>query len=75
MVGWVIGSILHGGTIVLFLVPAKLSCLWVGAYKRTLAANHVANVVVAAGFCSDYLSDPLLYISHITINKMCYVCH
>ena len=41
-----------GGTIVLFLVPASaprlvqqrpwyvLSCLWDGAYKRTLAANR-----------------------------------
>ena len=44
-----------------------LSCLWDGAYKRTIAANHVANVVVAVGFCSDYLNDPLPYISHITI--------
>ena len=48
---WVVGSILHGGTIELFLVPASaprlvyqrpwyvLSCLWDSAYKRTLAAN------------------------------------
>ena len=47
MVRWVVGSILHGGPIELFLVPASaprpwyvLSCLWDGAYKRTLAANR-----------------------------------
>ena len=48
----VVGSILHGGPIELFLVPASaprlvlqrlwyvLSCLWDDAYKRTLAANQ-----------------------------------
>ena len=52
MVRWVVGSILHGGPIELFLVPASdprlvkqipwyvLSCLWDDAYKRTLAANQ-----------------------------------
>ena len=52
MVLWVVGSILHGGPIELFLVPDSaprlvyqrpwyvLSCLWDGAYKRTLAANR-----------------------------------
>ena len=51
-VRWVIGSILHGGPIELFLVPASaprlvkqrpwyvLSCLLDGVYKRTLAANR-----------------------------------
>ena len=51
MVQWVVGSILHGGPIDLFLVPASaprlvyqrpwyvLSRLWDGAYKRTLAAD------------------------------------
>ena len=51
MVRWVVGSILHGGTIELFLVPASvprlvyprlwymLSCLWDDAYKRVA---HVA---------------------------------
>ena len=51
MVRWVVGSILHGGPIELFLVPASdprlvyqrlwlvLSRLWDGAYKRTLAVN------------------------------------
>ena len=51
MLRWVIRSILHGEPIELFLVPASaarllkqrpwyvLSCLWDGAYKRTLAAN------------------------------------
>ena len=44
--------VLHGGPIELFLVPASapplvyqrlwyvLSCLWDGAYKRTLAVNR-----------------------------------
>ena len=52
MVRWVVGSILQGGTIELFLVPASAprlvyqrpwyvpSCLWDGAHKRTLAANR-----------------------------------
>ena len=52
MVRWIVGSILHGGPSELFLVPASaphlvqqrpwfvLSCLWDGAYKRTLAANR-----------------------------------
>ena len=47
MVRWVVGSILHGETIELFLVPASdpralfyVVCLWVGAYKITLAANR-----------------------------------
>ena len=52
MVRWVVGSILHGGPIELFLVPASaprlvyqrpwyvLSCLWDGAYKRTLTVNR-----------------------------------
>ena len=47
-----VGSILHGGPIELFLVPANvprlvqqrpwyvLSCLWDGAYKSTHAANR-----------------------------------
>ena len=42
-----VGSILHGGPIELFLVPASaprlmcvLSCLWDGAYKRTLDFNR-----------------------------------
>ena len=51
MVRWVVGLILHGGPIELFLVPASaprlvcqrlwyvLSCLLDGAYKRNLAAN------------------------------------
>ena len=51
MVCWVVGSIPHGGPTEVFLVPIGaarlvkqrpwyvLSCLWDGAYKRTLAAN------------------------------------
>ena len=51
MVLCVVGSILHGGPIELFLIPASaprlvlqrpryvLSCLWDDAYKITLAAN------------------------------------
>ena len=50
MVRWLVRLVLHGGPIELFLIPASapklmqrrlryvLSCLWDGAYKRTLAA-------------------------------------
>ena len=79
MVQWVIRSILHGGSIELLLIPASapwhvLSCLWDGAYKRTLAANQKigTHVVAAAGFLSCYLSGHLPYVGHhITVNKMC----
>ena len=49
MARWGVGSILYGGPIELFLVPAcaprlvyqrlwyVLSCLWDGAYKRIIA--------------------------------------
>ena len=48
MVRWVVGSILHGEPIELFLVPASgitmavvcVIMLWDGAYKRTIAANR-----------------------------------
>ena len=41
IVQWVVGSILHGGPIELFVVPwCVLFCLWDDAYKRTLAANQ-----------------------------------
>ena len=52
MMRWVTGSIIHGGPIELFLIPASapqlvqqslwyvLSYLWDGKYKRTLAANQ-----------------------------------
>ena len=52
MVRWVVGSILHGGRIELFPVPASaprlvqqrpwyvLSSLWDDAYKRTLTAKR-----------------------------------
>ena len=46
-----------------------LSCLWDGAYKRTLAVNSkkVAHVA-AAGFLSHYLSGPLSCVRrHISI--------
>ena len=74
MVRWVVRSILHGGPIELFLVPASaprlvqqrlwymLSCLWDGAYKRSLAANHKEYPMWAAeGFLSRYLNGPLPY--------------
>ena len=70
-----IGSILRGGPIELFLVPASaprmvqqrpwyvLSCLWDSAYKRTLAANRNERPVwEAAGFLSRYLNGPLPYV-------------
>ena len=48
-----------------------LSCLWDGAYKRTLAVHRkkVAHMA-AAGFLSRYLNGPLPYVLlHITVNK------
>ena len=48
-----------------------LSCLWGGAYKRTLAVNRRVDHVAAAGFFSHYLSGTLPYVRrHITVNKM-----
>ena len=76
MVRWVIGSILHGGPIELFLVPSSAPRLlsewsftlyltprlWDDAYKKTLAVISERVVyVVAAGFFSCYLSGPLPY--------------
>ena len=82
MVRWVVMSILHDGPIELFLVPASarhlvqqkpwhvLSCRWGDAYKRSLASNQVAHVVVAAGFMSRYMNGPLPYVQcHVTILK------
>ena len=70
MVRWVVGWILHGEPIGLFLVPASapqrqwyvLSCLWDDAYKRTLAANRRVAYVAAAGFLYHYLSGSLPYV-------------
>ena len=77
MVRLVVGSILHGEPIELFLIPASapqlvkqrlwyvLSCLWDGVYKR------VGHAVVATGYLSCYLSGSLPCVQrHITINKM-----
>ena len=73
MVQWVVGLILHGGPIELFLVPASapqlvykrpwyvLSCLLDGAYIRTLAVRKIAHVV-AAGFLSHYMCGTLPYV-------------
>ena len=66
MVRWVIRSIPHGELIELFLVPDRksttgiqrpwcvLSCLWDGAYKRSLIANkkRIVHLVAAASFLS-----------------------
>ena len=61
----------RGGPIELFLIPASaprlvqqrplyvLSCLWDGAYKRTLAVNQKkVAYVAAAGFLSHYQNGP-----------------
>ena len=67
MVRWIVGSIVYGGSIELFLVLSSAprlvkQRLWDGAYKSTLAANQnkVAHVA-AAGFYSRYLNGPLPY--------------
>ena len=44
MVRKFVGSIFHGGTMIRPLIKQRtwyvLSCLWDGAYKRSLAANR-----------------------------------
>ena len=48
------------------------SCLWDGAYKRSLAANQkeLPIHVVEAGFLSCYLNDPLPYVwHHVTVKS------
>ena len=78
MVWWVIGSILHGVDPLSYFSfqPVLhdwpwyvLSCLWDGAYKRTLAVNRWVAYVAAAGFLSHY---PCVW-GHITVDKMCWV--
>ena len=73
MVQWVFRSILHGGPIEQFLVPASapqlvqqrlwyvLSCL-VHIKDPLLLIKRVVHVVVAACFLSRYLNVPLPYV-------------
>ena len=86
MVQWVVGSIPHGRSDELFLVPDSaprlvyqkpwyvLFCLRDRAYKSTLAANQkVTHVVAAADFLYHCLSGILPYIRlHLTVNEMCW---
>ena len=57
MVRWVVGSILHGGPIELFLVLASeprlvyvLNCLWDDAYKKTLLLVGKSSPCGGSGF-------------------------
>ena len=77
MVQWIDPS--WGGPIELFLVPVSaprllwyvLSCLWDGAYKRTLAAIRKQ---VAVHFLSRYLNGTLPDVRrHITVTE-CVEC-
>ena len=69
MVRWVVGSIVHGGPIELFLVPASapwlvyvLSCLWDGAYKRIVAAIRKEQPIWWQQVSSRYLNGPFPYV-------------
>ena len=69
MVRWIVGSILHGGHIEVFLGPASaqpwymLFCLCDNAYKRALAAkNERVAHEATAGFLSSYMCGPLPYV-------------
>ena len=83
MVRWAVGSIPHVGPIDLLVVSSTvprlmkqrpryvLSCLWDGAYKRTLAANRKTQPMWRQWVFSYYLSGLLPYVRrHITVNKM-----
>ena len=64
MVRWVVGSIPHGGTIELFLVPASA--------PRLVCAILSVGMVNIKEPISRYLNRPLPYVLyHITVNKMC----
>ena len=74
MVRWVVGSILHGMDPLSYFSfqpvlhdwcnkgCGMLSCLWDGAYKRTLAVNRRVAHVAAVGFLSHDLNGPLPYV-------------
>ena len=71
MVRWVVGSILHGAPIELFLVPAMCFpvCGMMHIKEPLLLSERVAHVA-APGFLSRCFSGPLP-LRHITVNKMC----
>ena len=58
MVQWVIRSILHGGPILLFLIPA----IGMIHIKEPLLQIRKSSPVVATGFLCHYMSGPLPYV-------------
>ena len=47
-------------------------CSTTGVAKAVVCPSERVAYVVAAGFLSHYLNDPLPYVQrHITVNKMC----
>ena len=88
MVLWVVGSILHGGPIQLFLIPGQCTmnvvkkkgcgiCYHVCGImhiKEPLLLIRKSSPMAATCFLSHYLNDPLPYLQHhITVTK-CVEC-
>ena len=74
MTRWIVGSMLHGGSIELFLVPASDPRLVQRPLYVLSCLSEIVAHVAAAGFLSlsHYLNGPLPYaLRHITLNKMC----
>ena len=80
MVRWVVGSILHGGLIELFLIPASdksrgicYSVYWMGYIKEPLLLiGKISLCNGGSGFPLSLFECLLLYARrHITVNKMC----
>ena len=61
MVRWVVGLIIHGGPIELFLIPASMCYPVCGMMHIQEPYKRVA-YVVAAGFLSRYLSGPFYHM-------------
>ena len=85
MVWWVVGSIIHWAifhssqcsmtSVTKAVVCAILSVGWCTQKNPYCWSERVAHVA-AAGFISCYLNGSLPYVwCHITVNKMCWVCH
>ena len=76
MVRWVVGSILHGGPIELFLVPASAPRRITKAVVCEILSMGPLLRIGKSSPCggSGFLNGPLPYVRrHITINKMCRV--
>ena len=75
MVRWVVGSILHGGPIELFLVPASAPCVFIMLSKMELCGKSVCSWYSGSSDQS-FMVDPLSYllfqpVLHDWCNKGC----